>query len=316
MENTRENKLSMFRKTETYLTLRALALSLVPGIADAALRFSDNLAEIIDNATDSDADLTGFTQSKKQAREDLEKSIYVVAGAGSIYYTKVSPDAGNKKLLTFSLSDLQRERDTDLYVIGKRVSDLTTDIKASLIIYGVPANDYNLFENRLSAYYASLQLPRSKQGESSAALKEIDRLIKANDLLLEEEIDVMMRYFKINNAELHDEYLVARSIDDTGGSGNGSVLATFEGNIAAGTVVNFGEIPADAKTFVFENKGIATLEIGGSNDGVNIDGNSVAIGGVGKESIKKADLNTNGTQLILRNQTTSIAGSYKVQILG
>lgn len=314
MENRRENKVSMFRKVETFLALRATELAPVAAIADAQLQLSNNLEAILDNAVNTGADLTGFTETKRVARKALEDSIYIVAGAGSIYYTKISPDLGNRKILTFSRSDLERQRDTDLYVTGVRVKDLTTGISTLLVPYGITATDYTNFETRLTAYYDSLQLPRSKQGESSAALKQMERLIAETDTLLDKELDVLMRYFKVNNATIYDEYLVARAIDDTGSQL--SVLTSIEGNISAAAFLNLGLLPGNANIIRLINSSNAVLEIGLSNDGTAFNGNTSTLSGNGTIEVSIEELNSTGSTVLLRNQSTSITGSYKVQVLG
>jgi hypothetical protein len=94
------------------------------------------------------------------------------------------------------------------------------------------------------------------------------------------------------------------------------VLTNIEGNIEPNAMLNLGLLPDEGTVIRFENKTDVPLEIGLSENGSTYSGNTTTLGSAGTIEIKIADLNSVGNLILLRNQSNSVTGSYKVQVLG
>jgi hypothetical protein len=94
------------------------------------------------------------------------------------------------------------------------------------------------------------------------------------------------------------------------------VLSSVEGTIAAGAFANLGLLPTGAKRIRITIINGGPLEIGLSTDGTAFNGNTATISGIGSETIEIEDLNSIGSIILLRNQSATVLGSYKVEILG
>jgi hypothetical protein len=94
------------------------------------------------------------------------------------------------------------------------------------------------------------------------------------------------------------------------------VLTNIEGNIEPNAMLNLGLLPDEGTVIRFENKTDVPLEIGLSENGTTYSGNTTTLGSAGTIEIKIADLNSVGNLILLRNQSNSATGSYKVQVLG
>jgi hypothetical protein len=94
------------------------------------------------------------------------------------------------------------------------------------------------------------------------------------------------------------------------------VLTNIEGNIEPNAMLNLGLLPEEGTVIRFENKTDVPLEIGLSENGSTYSGNTTTLGSVGTVDIKIADLNSVGNMVMVKNQSNSATGSYKVQVLG
>ena len=94
------------------------------------------------------------------------------------------------------------------------------------------------------------------------------------------------------------------------------VLTNIEGNIAPNAMLDAGLLPLEGTVIRFENKSDVPLEIGLSEDGTSFSGNTSTLGSVGTVEIKIADLISAGNMVMVKNQSNTATGSYRVQVLG
>jgi hypothetical protein len=94
------------------------------------------------------------------------------------------------------------------------------------------------------------------------------------------------------------------------------VLTNIEGNIAPNAMLDAGLLPEEGTVIRFENKTDVPLEIGLSEDGTSFSGNTSTLGSVGTVEIKIADLISAGNIVMVKNQSNTATGSYRVQVLG
>ena len=100
------------------------------------------------------------------------------------------------------------------------------------------------------------------------------------------------------------------------GSGNLSVLTNIEGNIVAGALLDLGLLPAGAKVIRLINSSNVILEIGLGINATAFNGNTSTLNGNGTIEVNIEAFNSTGNIVLLLNQSTGVAGSYQVQVLG
>jgi hypothetical protein len=315
MQDRQENKISMYRKLGTFLEEKIDDFALYPAIVGIKNQLDANFEAIIDLEVVAGADNTGQTVAKQELQQKVINQILKVGSATALHYTITAPDVSIKEQVDYKKSELDGMRDSDQYAAAKRVFEIADPVKALLTPFGVQATDVDTLNTLKQQFFNVYQKPKQKIAVAAGAGEGVDRVIRDTDKILEEQLDVLMTIVRVDNPDLYAMYEFARKIDDTGSSSN-TVLANYEGPIAAGDTSNLGLFPTGAKVIEFENKGTTALEIGGSTDGVNFDGNTVTLAAAGKESIQKESLNTAGTQLLVRNQSSTDGGSYKVVVKG
>ena len=230
MDKEQEDKLGMFKKVQTFLVNNAAGLSATPIIgSQIQLDFDNQLAALLDEAEDATAPISGSTVAKTEKRMVVEELGFQVAGAATSYYTLTVPNPILRAKCDYVRSALTRMRDSDLYVNMSRVHEIANPVKALLGPYGVSSTLVDDLATALAAYFAVLQAPKDAMGARSASSKQVARMMAELDTLLREELDVVMRYYVSADPELHDYYLSARSIDQSGGGAQPDVDVT--GNI-------------------------------------------------------------------------------------
>ncbi len=220
MDDSQIEHVGMFVKVKTFLNKKTSELASTPVIA-ATLQpaFIAKIDEILAEEEDASAPITGSTELKRNLRTDAEDKGFEVAAACVAYYTITVPNPVLRKKCEFQRSDLQppNTRDSDLYIKMKRVHTIAEPIKALLAPFGVVAADVDALDTALAAYFIQLEAPFDARGERQASGEQVDRLFVQAMELLTEQLDVVMKFYVTNNPELHDYYLHARSIDQTGG---------------------------------------------------------------------------------------------------
>lgn len=218
MDKEQEDKLGMFKKVQTFLVNNAVPLSATPVIGSQLQPDFDNLlAALLQEAEDASAPISGSTVAKAEKRLAVEELGFQVAGAVTSYYTLTVPDPVLRAKCDYVRSALTRMRDSDLYVNISRVHEIANPIKLLLGPFGVSDTVVDNLATALSDYFEVLQAPKDALGARSASNKQLVRMIAGIDELLKEKLDVVMRYYVSANPELHDYYLSARSIDQSGG---------------------------------------------------------------------------------------------------
>ena len=218
MNDIQLEHLGMFVKVKTFLSNKSSELTPTPIVGSS---LQDTLTNLINKILSEDetasGNISGNTELKRQLRQKVEDQGYEVAAACVAYYTITVPNPVLRAKCAYELSALQRMRDADLYVKIKVVQEIAEPIAANLLPFGVDATDVSDLNETLKEYFLNIQGPRDAIGERAASGKQVERLIEQTIEFLDTQLDVVMKYYVTNNAELHDYYLNARAIDQTGG---------------------------------------------------------------------------------------------------
>ena len=94
------------------------------------------------------------------------------------------------------------------------------------------------------------------------------------------------------------------------------VLTNIDAIIEPNAMLDAGLLPEEGTVIRFVNKTDVPLEIGLSDNGTSFSGNTVVLSTAGSVDIKIADLNSAGNMVMVKNQSNTATGSYKVQVLG
>lgn len=218
MDDSQIEQAGMFIKVKTFLNKKATELAATPIIAStiqAALNSA--IDKVFTEDEDASADVSGSTEVKRELRQQVEGGGFEIGAACVAYYTMTVPDPRLRVKCEYERNDLVRMRDVDLYVKMKALHEIADPIKALLSGFGVTGTDVDDFGTAVNDFYAELEGPKDAIGERAASGMQVDRNIDAVKEILVKQLDVVMKYYVINNAELHDYYLRARAIDQTGG---------------------------------------------------------------------------------------------------
>lgn len=218
MEDSQVEHVGMFVKVKTFLNKKAGDLASTPVIA-ATLQpaLISQIDLILEEDEDASAPITGSTELKRNLRTAVEDKGFTIAAACAAYYTLTVPNPVLRVKCEFQQSDFDRMRDKDVYVDMSRVHEIADPVKALLAPFGVAGADVDALGTALTDFFAQFEAPFDARGERAASGKQVDRLIEQTLELLKDKLDVVMKFYVTNNPELHDYYLSARAIDQTGG---------------------------------------------------------------------------------------------------
>jgi len=315
MNDSQENKLSMFIKVDTFLTNNAAALAAVTQIAG----IKTALETLIDNITTTGGliidDTTGYTIEKSIKRAELEAIMLKVAHAATGYYASIENPTGFKTA-DYTRSELHASRDSELYTRAKRLHTFVTPIAALLTGFNSGPADVADLDAKKEAFFDVIQNPQTKRGEKSAAVIDLENYFTDADSLLF-TLDAYMNTFEAVNLNLFNQYQSARSIDDLGGgSGSGeTIISTVQNSIAAGATVNVGALPSGTQKVKMAVTSNGPLEFGLSVDGNTFNGNTTSSSSSTPVVYNVSDFASAGSLMLVRNQSATLAGAYRIDFL-
>lgn len=312
MNDIQENQLSMFQKTQEYLVNHDGDTSSVAMVATLRGQLGNHINSILDKATESGADITGYTADKQQKREALVLKIQLAAGAVAAW-ASVNNDVSTLEQVDETPSSINKMRDNDLIVYGQIVSGLADTNIAALGDFGLVAGDVTALNNAITNYTNHVQQPRVQIAERGKALIELATLFDETNSLLKTKLDNVMRVFYTTNPGLYAGYQLVRGIDDTGSAST----PDYEGTAPASTITLIDTLNyLDSRTFKFKNTGSVELAfafstIQDSQDGTPV---TVAPGAEAQRSTPNLNSSTSAQYLTVKNGDGS-DGSYRVFII-
>jgi hypothetical protein len=185
------------------------------------------------------------------------------------------------------------------------------------VLYEKLATDSNFatLAVQVQSFYNVLLSARDSQQQQEGTLGLLSNTREQQRILMAVELygalGALMNKYKAN-PETVAQFFDLSILRETGLE----VLTNIEGNIAPNAMLNLGLLPDEGTVIRFENKTDVPLEIGLSEDGTSFSGNTSTLGSVGTVEIKIADLISAGNIVMVKNQSNTATGSYKVQVLG
>ena len=313
MNNTLENKLSMYQKVQGYMALHTTETAGVSAIATLKTQFDAKVNAILNLAATANADITGFTVDKQAKRNELKTKILKLSTAIVAYGAMTD----NFKLLEKcdeTPAAIDAMRDNDFYTYAKLVISEATPLMTLLAPYGVVAADLTAANTAATTYLTNIQNPRVQINERSRSLSDIEDLFADADAFLKEKLDKVMKVFIATNTSLYRGYEGSRGTDQT----RGNIAADYMDNAAANSITLVATLPYLAsRTFEIENTGTIPLTFSLSATPDALEGSVLTLD-PGQYAVRKTtNLNTNiaADKLYVQNTDTALTGSYKLWIV-
>lgn len=312
MENSKEDRLSMYQKTIGYLNLHQDEINEIPSAVSLKIDFEICVSSILELASASGSDITGFTVDKQAKRTALKDKLLIVSTA-VVAYSAVNENFSLLEKCDESPAAMDAMRDNDFYTYAKLVINEATPILLDLAPFKL--DKAKLAEANAAAdnYLNVIQSPRVQISERSTALLELESIFENTENLLNNKLDKVMGIFLATNPVLYSGYLSSRSIDNVGSSIN----ADYEGTINAGVLHLIAEIPyLSGRTFDFKNTSKVALSFALSTNPDAMEGIMVIVNPESSVTRKTSNLNNDpkASKLYVMNNESVLSGEYKVYV--
>ena len=246
MDSNTEDRIGTLIKVNQFCKDNTAALAINPNIEAERTTLEADTERIFQNDSIATRPLGGATTLKANSRKDLV-DIVKLCKAGGIGYFTLNSDPLKLRILQINDSELDKDRDSNVYVKADQVHDILDPVKALLGPFQVTAANVDSIPTRMTAYKNVLQLPATEEAISEAAGKERDRIVtKCFDVTLP-KIDAYMLVFKYTNTILYDEYQSNRAIDNSGGGSDSAGYTLLNFALAPGASASFGPVVAADK---------------------------------------------------------------------
>jgi hypothetical protein len=238
MNSNKEDRFGMFLKVDLYLVTYAADLAFNPAIATTQTSLNSLINLIAQADSTATRDITGFTAAKNQHRANQIAEFKRVRAGLMGYYT-ATPDIKVKTIIDFPDSDIDKFRDSELYMKTDQVLDIALPIKALLTPFGVAEAQVDALAT-LNSLWPSLEpIGRKEEAVNKASAKDVDRYFEQTHNLLDNTLDSYMKVVQYNNPNLYDQYQTARMIDDSGGNSGTEGYNTQTFTIPAGGTMSW-----------------------------------------------------------------------------
>jgi len=315
MNKKQENIFSMFLRVEARLDSNLTIVSSLPALAAARTTYKGAIASL--RATDiiATTPVTGVTQDKSEVHDELvtaciQQSSVLCAyaetdGNNTLYQEVYKPE-----------SDIRALRDDQLPTYAQLIAQRQTDHLADLGSYGVTAASIGDFQALITLYTTASPTPRSAINTRKAAVAGLKTQFKDISVYLDKVVDKLVLTFKTTQPGFVEQYFNDRNIFDDGSPG-APLLQTIQNAIAHNITQSEGPLPAGAQTMKVSNLAGGPLEFGLSIDGVAFNGNTATLGAVGQSQLYNISYFASaGNIILIRNQNTTVAGEYRIEIFG
>jgi hypothetical protein len=239
MKATEENRFSALVKVQTFLTEKAASLAAVTQIATEKLVLDSYIDGIILNDGIATADTTGYAIAKGNARVALTSAALRMTRATKALAIDTNDPILLKKA-DYTKSELDKKRDSDLYITSKQISDMVTPLVPALAGYLILPAHLTVLNTNLATYYTTLPQPGGQTDQKVVAGSNVAELLSKAYGLLSTKMDAYLDLFLEDNPDLVEEYYLARAIDDNTGSGGGGGGGGGSTQEFSGSVVPMG----------------------------------------------------------------------------
>ena len=182
----------------------------LPAFAAGAEELEEHIASLESLAV-TQTSQSGAGAEKAQTFQVLVDAAYEVAAA-----TRACAVASSNRELArrvdFSRSDVGKGRDTQVVSRCQDILAAATDSLGSLADYGVTQAKLTALKKKIDGFQAVQAKPRQGRATSSSATKELAKLFKQVDELLNERLDALVVQFKESQPAFFNAYTTAREV--------------------------------------------------------------------------------------------------------
>jgi len=172
------------------------------------------ISDIEKNEMKQQFDNTGYTENKKLAKQELANNIVNITAS----ICSFAVDTGKNELYNefkTPISKVKIMSDIDIVNYAKTVVAGAKKYKTELKQYNVTAEEIANLTNKTSEYENILLIPAQERKEKKVATANIKKLITETLQLLKRSIDNDMMHYKDSEADLYNQYINMREIDDS-----------------------------------------------------------------------------------------------------
>ncbi len=215
MQKHMEDKLTMYLGVESVLEANVTKTDTLPALKGALANFKARIAAIEGKSKEFDLAVTGKTQVKLDAEDDLVGELLPAVFAVAAY----AHEKGDSELfakVNTSESGIRKLRDTEIVTKSNGLLELVQSQVANLADYGVTAETVASIRRKIDAYASSIGRKEGGYSERSSARQTLHDLFDETDAILGRQIDTLMEHFRKPELEFYNAYCAARFIRAAG----------------------------------------------------------------------------------------------------
>lgn len=302
MNDLRENKLSRNMKVVTFFATHDGTLSAdAPALTAQVAAFNAKTDECVNFAQEADEDITGASTQKTFLRNKMRDLALAVSGALQAHFLLIEDFRAAQKA-KITKSGVDSARDTDAYVICKRVLEQGQANAADILPLGVAATTISALEAALNLYWGYVQEPQDERAERTAALKGFDDAMAASEATLD-IIKAIMLTQQAAHPVIYTQFLGSILIDDNTGGGS-PLIPDYTFTVNPGEFYTAVNIPYNAlRRFVAKNLSNQNILWGLSDTEGSFSSTSVTLDANATSNLLSSTLGASGEYLIFQNSS-------------
>jgi hypothetical protein len=231
MNKKQFNKTRMYESVDVVLKNNAVQIQTIQAFPPEVLRFRNLVGAISIKVGEQSTAPAGKVEARDQAKEVLEKSLFVVM-KGTKLLAQKNNDSELLALSTTSFSDIERLKDIELRDKAKSILEKANAAKDALVEFGITNEKLTGLSANIDGFIAAMEDLAGGETGRIAATTSLANLIKETDDALE-KIDDLADILDDTYPEFGLQYKAARVIKDLGVTHKDK-----EENKTAGTTAN------------------------------------------------------------------------------
>ncbi len=314
MTDKQENFFSMCLRVEARLDNNLPIVTTIAALNTARTSFKNQLANIRSLDLVATRVVTGATEDKKAVQQSLINSCVQFSSAICAFAASTSNNTLYQEIYK-SPSAIEELRDDQLPTYANIILLRLNEYIPSLSDYGITPSSISAFENLISVYSTATATPRSAIATRKTAVQQLKVQFTETNKFLRKVLDKLMKSIENDQPTLVSQYFNDRIIYDDGGPSN--TIQVYEGTLTPSQTSVVGAIPASTKDVRLEVLTSGTIEFGFTDNGVDFQGNTSTINGIGSSTPAITYFGTisAATQFMARNQNAINSVQYKVTFL-
>lgn len=189
-------------------------VSTLPALAEAVGKFNADHTTYLQGEEAYNLAMSGLTQAKHNAEEELIDVVYTLSRALKPYAKKANrPDI--QEVADVEVYELERKRDTDLLAHCKALLKKANEVSGELGSYNVTPEELADVQSKIDAYEKAL---KAQGGGMAAQSGEFAAMLDALKVVKEdlEEIDDLIERLRKSNPKFCTAYESARRVKELG----------------------------------------------------------------------------------------------------